>query len=140
MAASAMFALLAPVAVTAGGLTTGAAPPQTPGVSKLAGSWTWTWKDPTNRTHQHVLEVEGIGKALSAREIFDDEPAVRVAPLEFDGKAVHFTVVRGQRKAEYDGRLDDGDTINGTVKTSTGEDHGAYPWKATRRKPNPVNE
>jgi len=45
-------------------------------VSKLAGAWTWWWKDQSGRTHRHLLEVEGIGTKLAARERFDDQSPV----------------------------------------------------------------
>ena len=52
---------------------------------KLAGTWTWTWKDRIGETHRHILEVEGVGTKLAARELFDDQPAVAVSNLTLDG-------------------------------------------------------
>jgi hypothetical protein len=111
-------------------------PGQKSDVSPLAGTWTWSWKDPEGKTHKHVLEVEGVDRALAAREIFDDEQPVKATGLRFDGKTVKFTVVRGERKADYTGKLDGKDKINGTVTTSAGTtgQTNEFVWKAERRK------
>src|SRR5436305_2604550 len=71
--------------------------------AKLAGTWTWMWKDAEGETHRHVLEVEGTGNKLSARERFDDQEPVKVIDLKVAGKKVNFTVIRGQRTAVYSG-------------------------------------
>jgi hypothetical protein len=105
-----------------------------PDVSRLAGSWVWSWKGPDGLTHRHVLEVEGVGKALAAREIFDDQPPVKVSNLLFDGTAVKFTVDRGARRAEYSGKMTDADTIQGTVTTTTTSESREFTWKAERKK------
>jgi hypothetical protein len=105
-----------------------------PGVSKLAGSWTWTWNDREGKVHTHTLEVEGVGKALAAREVFDDQPPVKVTNLTFDGTTVKFTVVRGQRRADYNGKMADQDTIQGTVTTTATGETDEYTWKAVRKK------
>jgi hypothetical protein len=95
-------------------------------------------------THRHVLEVEGTGAKLAARERFDDEPPVKVADLSFREKNVRFTVVRGKHRAAYSGVLADADSINGTVTvTDEGESH-EWVWKAKRKPapapPGPVKE
>jgi hypothetical protein len=113
---------------------TGGASGQAPGVSKLAGSWTWTWKGQDGLEHRHILEVEGVGKALAAREVFDDQPPVKAQSLTFDGTSVNFTVVRGDRKADYSGKLTDADTIEGTVTTTARGQSNEFIWKAERRK------
>lgn len=101
-------------------------------VPKLAGNWTWTWKDAAGETHRHVLEVEGLGTKIAARERFDDHPAVRVADLKLVGKKVRFSVVRDSRKAEYDGVVaDDLSAINGTVTVTKDGQADEFPWKAT---------
>jgi hypothetical protein len=101
---------------------------------KLAGTWTWTWKDGTGNTHRHILEVEGVGKTLAAREIFDDQAPVRVTNLKLNGQSVQFTVVRGERRADYSGKVDGPDTINGTVTTTAMGQTSEFVWKAERRK------
>jgi hypothetical protein len=102
-------------------------------VPKLAGNWTWSWKDPAGATHRHILEVEGVGAKLAARERFDDLPAVRVADLKLDGKDVRFSVVRDQRRADYRGVVDgDGATINGTVTVTSDGESNEFVWKAAR--------
>lgn len=103
-------------------------------VPKLAGTWTWTWKDREGTTHRHVMEVEGTGTKVAARETFDDQEQVRVSDLKLDGNSVRFTVVRDGRKADYSGKVADADHINGTVTTKTGDDSNEFPWKAERRK------
>lgn len=114
-----------------------AARAQRPDVPKLAGSWTWSWKDPGGELHQHVLEVDGVGNALAAREIFDNEPAVKVMDLKYDGSVVRFTVDRGQRKAAYVGRLSGPDTIRGSVTTTTDGESRELTWTAQRKAPKP---
>lgn len=100
-------------------------------LSKLAGRWTWSWKDPSGTTHEHSLDVEGVGKKLAARERFDQEPAVKVDALTLDGKKVSFSVTRDQKRAEYSGALD-GDTIKGVVIITIDGQKSEYPWNATR--------
>ena len=107
---------------------------QADGMPNLAGTWTWTWKDGTGNTHRHVLEVEGTGTKLAAREIFDDQEPVRVGKLVLDGKSVKFTVMRGQNKSDYNGKVADADHINGTVVVTTNGEATEFPWKAERRK------
>jgi hypothetical protein len=99
----------------------------------LSGTWTWTWNDPTGTLHRHVLEVEGVGPDLAARERFDDEEPVKASEVKFDGKNVRLTVVRGDRESQYRGVLADPNTINGTVTVKQREEKNDYPWKATRR-------
>jgi len=100
-------------------------------VSKLAGKWTWSWKDPAGQTHRHTMEVEGVPAKLAARELYDDEPAVKVEGLKLEGKAVRFKVTRGKRVTEYRGELE-GDTIDGTVTVTLEDQTNEFPWKATR--------
>jgi hypothetical protein len=103
---------------------------------KLAGTWTWSWKDPAGETHRHLLEVEGLGTKLAARERFDELEPVAVRDLRLDGKSIHFTVVRGDRRADYDGIVAKADTINGLVKITTKGETVEYPWTSTL-KPSP---
>lgn len=107
---------------------------QTEATPALAGTWTWTWKDGTGNTHRHVLEVEGTGTKLAAREIFDSQEPVRVGKIAVDGKAVKFTVLRGPNKSDYNGKVADADHINGTVVVTTNGQATEFPWKAERRK------
>lgn len=107
---------------------------QTQEVSKIAGAWTWTWKDRVGNTHRHVMEVEGTGTKLAAREIFDEQLPVRVTNLTLDGAAIKFTVVRGETKSEYKGKVADKDHMNGKVLVSTGGEATEFVWKAERRK------
>ena len=100
----------------------------------LAGTWEWEWKDGQGTTHRHVLEVEGDGKALAARERFDDLEPIKVDDLKVAGKQVTFTVKRGDRRAEYAGSLDGPDTINGKVNVAAAENQpNAFTWTAKRR-------
>ena len=101
---------------------------------KLAGTWTWTWKDRLGESHKHVLEVEGVGSKLAAREIFDDQAPTRAANLALDGSTIKFTVVRDERRADYNGKIADADHINGTVMVTSGGQAQEFPWKAERRK------
>jgi hypothetical protein len=100
---------------------------------KLAGTWTWSWKDPAGETHRHLLEVEGIGTKLAARERFDELEPIAVRDLRLDAKKIHFTVVRGDRRADYDGIVAKPDTINGTVKITTKGETVEYPWECSRK-------
>src|SRR5262245_25136465 len=84
----------------------------------LAGTWTWKWKDAQGETHRHVLEIEGKGAKLAARERFDDEKPVKINDLKVVDKKVSFSVLRGDRRAFYSGTIDDADTINGKVSVS----------------------
>src|ERR1700736_4501343 len=72
----------------------------------LIGTWTWSWKGPQGEMHRHVLEVEGRGRRLAARERVDDMQPVRVADLKVVGKKVNFSVRRDDRVATYFGTLD----------------------------------
>jgi len=114
--------------------TAGHSPAQSPEPPKLAGTWTWSWKDRIGETHRHTLEVEGVGTKLAARELFDDLPAVKVSNLALEGTSIRFTVVRDTRKADYNGKVADADHINGTVTILTGEQSQEFGWKAERRK------
>jgi hypothetical protein len=107
----------------------------------LAGTWTWTWKDPQGATHRHVMEVEGVAAKLAARERSDALPPVRVSDLKLDGKNVGFTIVRGPRRADYRGVVADPDTINGKVSVALEGQTTEYVWKAKRGKaPEDKNE
>jgi hypothetical protein len=99
----------------------------------LAGNWTWSWKDPSGKTHRHLLEVEGIGAKLAARERFDDLEPIPVRDLRLDGKTLQFSVVRGDRRADYRGIVADRDTINGTVKVTANGESSEDRWEASRK-------
>ena len=99
---------------------------------KLAGTWIWSWNDPKGETHRHVLEIEGTGAKLAARERFDELAPVRVTGLMLDGKNLKLTVVRDQKRADYSGVVADSDTINGTVSITFEGQTTEYVWKAKR--------
>ena len=101
---------------------------------KLAGTWTWTWKDRAGVMHKHILEVEGVDKTLAAREVFDDGAPVRVEALKLEGKSLKFTVNRDGRKAEYSGKVVDPDHVNGTVVVTVDGNAEEHEWKAERSK------
>ncbi|MBX6313254.1 MAG: hypothetical protein IRY99_10130 [Isosphaeraceae bacterium] len=102
----------------------------------LSGTWRWQWKDAQGQIHRHVLEVDGKGKDLVARERFDDQEPVKVTDLKVEGKKVHFSVRRGERRSIYDGTLANADTINGTVQVSGPNNQPIeYGWTALRDRP-----
>ena len=101
---------------------------------KLAGTWTWTWTGPSSDEHRCILEVEGAGDKVAAREIYDDQQPVKVTDLKLDGRSIKFTVVRGGRRSDYNGKIADDDHINGTVLVTTGGNANEFVWKAERRK------
>lgn len=107
-------------------------------VPSLVGTWTWSWKDANGDTHKHVLEVEGKGAQLSARERFDQGASVKVNDLKAAGKQVSFSVLRGDRRASYSGMITDRDTINGKVTiTAEGGQPTEYGWTAKRADDKP---
>jgi len=99
----------------------------------MAGTWRWKWTDAEGVVHHHVLEVEGEGKTLSARERFDEEKPVKINDMKIEGKTVTFSVTRGTRHAAYKGEFKSADHIDGTVGTS-GADNSTeeYGWSADR--------
>ncbi|HEV3166154.1 MAG TPA: hypothetical protein VGZ22_19170 [Isosphaeraceae bacterium] len=99
----------------------------------LVGTWTWSWKDSQGDTHRHVLEVEAAGAGLSARERFDDEKPVKINDLKLSGRKVNFSVLRGKRRAAYQGTLASADTINGIITvTDEGAEDSEFGWTAKR--------
>lgn len=98
----------------------------------ISGTWTWAWKDANGRMHRHVLEVEGKGTRLAARERFDDLEPVKASALKLDGAKIQMTVIRGHHRAEYSGVVVDAKTINGQVTVEQAGEKNDYPWKATR--------
>lgn len=101
----------------------------------MAGTWRWKWTDGEGVVHHHVLEVEGKGKTLSARERFDEEKPVKITDLKIDGKAVTFSVLRGAHRAEYKGKFKSADHIDGTVGVSEAEEPvEEYGWSADREE------
>jgi len=100
---------------------------------KVAGTWSWKWKDAQGETHSHVLEVEGAGDKLAARERYDEEAAVKVDDLKLAGKKISFAVNRKGRHAEYKGTVDSADTINGVVVVvPEGGQPSEFGWTAKR--------
>lgn len=127
-------AVLAPLfLLLAAGLAPAFAADPKPAASPLAGTWTWKWQDEKGDTHRHVLEVEGAGSKVAAREEFDDMPAVKVEDLKLEGKSVRFTVRRGERRTEYKGKLEGDDTINGKVTVLVDGQNNEFGWTATRK-------
>ena len=74
------------------------------------------------------------------REIFDEQQPVKVKNLSLDGKTLRFRVVRGDRQADYSGKVADADHINGTVLVPTGDQTQEYMWKAKRRENLPLSK
>ena len=102
-------------------------------IPKLAGTWTWKWKDALGETHQHTLEVEGEGKTMVARERYDNEKSIKVDKIELDGEKLTIAVTRGDRHSVYVGKIADADTINGLVTVNTeGQPVSEFGWTAKR--------
>jgi len=99
---------------------------------RLVGTWTWSWKDAKGQEHRHVLEVEGAGDKVAARERFDDQEPVKIVDLKAVGTKVNFSVLRGPRTAFYSGTLADADTINGEVQVNTENRNDKFAWTAKR--------
>jgi hypothetical protein len=102
---------------------------------KLAGTWNWTWSDKDGHTHRHILEIEGIGNKIAARERFDQLPPVAVTDLKLEGKDIRFAVIRGDHRADYAGVVTDRDTINGKVKVTDDGETTEFVWTAKRETP-----
>ncbi len=105
------------------------------GPDALAGTWTWTWKDGEGKTHKHVLDVESAAGKLSARERFDDQDSIKVDDLKLTGDDVVFSVKRGERMAEYKGKLVGDKTINGVVNVVVNGQAQEFQWTAERALP-----
>jgi hypothetical protein len=119
------------LAFCAGATSAGPAPDDKP--MNMAGTWRWKWTDAEGTVHNHVLEVEGEGKTLSARERFDDGEPVKVNDLAIDGKTVSFSVTRGALHASYKGKFKSADHIDGTVDTTNAEKPvEQFAWSADR--------
>ena len=103
--------------------------------SPLSGTWTWQWKDADGMNHRHILEVEGVGPKLAARERFDELPAVKVDDLKLSDKEVRFSVTRDSKRSEYQGNLTKADTINGTVSVAVMGQTSQFGWTALKEKP-----
>jgi len=101
---------------------------------KLAGTWTWKWKDAEGEMHRHVLEVEGDGAKLTARERFDDEKAIKVDDLKLEGKTISFAVTRNGRYAVYKGKVASADTIDGEVTVTDAGQANEFGWTAKREE------
>lgn len=115
------------------GLSLGRAAPADD-AAKLVGTWTWQWKDEQGQTHKHVLEIEGAGAKLAARERFDEAEPVKIEDLKVEGPKVNFSVMRGDRRSSYTGTLAADDTINGEVTISREGTDKVFGWTA-RREP-----
>jgi hypothetical protein len=122
------------VLVLGGPLLVAAAPD---GAGDLAGTWTWSWKDPQGKMHNHVLEVVQAGANVAVRERFDDAQPVTVNDLKVAGKSVNFSVLRGERRAAYAGTRVDADTINGTVSVTSMNTNDEFTWTAKRQPTRP---
>ena len=100
---------------------------------KLAGTWTWKWKDALGETHNHTLEVEGEGNKMVARERYDKESAIKVDKIKLDGKKVTIAVTRGERHSLYVGTVANAETINGLVTVNVeGQPVSEFGWTASR--------
>ena len=82
--------------------------------------------------HKHVFDIESVGGKLTARERFDDAESVKVDDLKLKDKEVHFSVARGNRRAEYDGKLVGEKTINGLVNVVVDGQADEYQWTAEK--------
>jgi len=109
-------------------------PPSTQGgqPKDLLGSWIWGWTDGAGLPHKHVLEVEGSGDKIAARERFDEMKPVRVDDLKVVDKTVSFTVRRGDRRSSYTGTLKNPDLIDGMVIVTEGGLPTEFGWSAKR--------
>ncbi len=99
---------------------------------KLAGTWSWKWKDAQGETHRHTLEVEGAGNKMTARERYDDEAAIKADDLKLDGKTITFSVRRNGRLSAYKGTVASAETINGHVTVTIDGMESEYGWTASR--------
>lgn len=98
----------------------------------LVGSWSWGYKDGQGVMHKHVLEVEGTGDKIAARERMDEESPVKVTDLKVTGKMVSFSVLRSKRRAAYSGTLKGKDLIEGQVTVSDDGQSQEYGWEAKK--------
>ncbi len=114
------------------GLFSGSRAPAAADPPKLAGTWTWKWKDAQGETHRHILEVEGSGDKMTARERYDDEAAIKADDLKLDGKTVTFSVRRGGRLSTYKGTVASPETINGHVTVTIDGMESEFGWTAAR--------
>jgi len=100
--------------------------------TEIAGTWTWTWKDGEGKTHKHVLDLESAAGKLTGRERFDDLESVKVDDLKLKDKELSFVVTRGQRRAEYKGKVIGPKTVNGVVNVAVTGQTNEYQWTAER--------
>ncbi|HEX8204248.1 MAG TPA: hypothetical protein VF590_27470 [Isosphaeraceae bacterium] len=107
----------------------------TEGDADLAGTWTWSWQDAQGQTHRHVLEVVAAGAQVAVRERFDELQPVTVNDLKVDGPRITFSVLRGERHAEYAGTRANPDTFNGTVTVTYQNRNEKFAWTAKRQQP-----
>jgi hypothetical protein len=111
------------------------APAGAAGPDDLVGTWTWTWKDGEGKTHKHILDVESAAGKLTARERFDEEDSIKVDDLKLKGEEVSLSVKRGDRMAEYKGKLLGTKTINGLVNVVVNGQAEEFQWTAERALP-----
>ena len=76
----------------------------------------------------------GRGK-LTARERFDEEDSIKVDDLKLKGDNVSLSVKRGERMAEYKGKLVGTKTINGIVNVVVNGQAQEFQWTAERALP-----
>jgi len=100
--------------------------------TELAGTWTWSWKDGEGKTHKHVLDLESAAGKLTGRERFDDLESVKVDDLKLKDKELSFVVTRGERRAEYKGKVISSKTINGVVNVAVKGQANEFQWTAER--------
>ena len=103
----------------------------------LVGRWTWSWMDDQGVTHHHVLEVEGSGDKIAARERFDDQEPIKVTDLKVVEDKVTFSTKRGERHSLYSGTLKDDEVINGMVEVSVEGQPQSFPWTAKKEEKKP---
>ncbi|MDB5350237.1 MAG: hypothetical protein JWN86_1484 [Planctomycetota bacterium] len=102
----------------------------------LVGSWSWSYKDGQGVMHTHVLEVEGTGDKIAARERMDQKPAVKVTDIKVTGGKVTFTVLRDKHRSSYSGKLKgkSSNLIDGLVTVSDGGQTNEYGWQAKKEE------
>ncbi len=99
---------------------------------KLAGTWTWKWKDAQGETHRHILEVEGAGTKMTATERYDDQKGIKADDLRLDGKTITFSVKRDGKLSAYKGTVASAETINGHVTVTMDGMETEFGWTASK--------
>ena len=103
-----------------------------PPASDVSGTWELTWETPRGPTTM-ALELRADGRTLTGR-VETRAGWNDITDGTVDGSAVSFAVqiTRGERsfRMQFDGKLTDDGTLEGTVNTPRGD---AIPWTAKRK-------